>query len=96
MELDRRSGLFAVLFVGIALVAATGCGAGASLSPAASAQPTSAVTLMAAELREVDDAPRVGKSQRSDSSVLDDEDGKHESFSHGGLDRKHGGFSGYL
>jgi hypothetical protein len=87
MKLDRLS-VLAVL-----LVCATGCGTSTALAPVA-ARP-SALHVMAAELRESDDAPKVGKSQRTDASVLDDEDGKHEVASHGGVDRKHGGFSGY-
>lgn len=88
MKLDRLT-VLAVLV----LVTATGCGTARSLAPVSTTPST--VHLMAAELRESDDAPRVGKSQWSDASVIDDEDGKHEVASHGGLDRKHGGFSGY-
>jgi hypothetical protein len=89
MKLDRSWCAFAVL-----VVSATGCGTRVSATPVSAARtPVSTVRLMAAELRATDDAPKVGKSQRSDSSVVDDEEGKRES--HGRLDRKRGGFSGY-
>lgn len=89
MKLDRSH------FVVLAVLTMTGCAARPSGTPVATAAPVSAAQLTSAELRAEDDAPKVGKSQRSDSSVVDDEEGKHERVSHGGLDRKRGGFSGY-
>jgi hypothetical protein len=91
MKLDQAPGVLAVL-----VVFATGCGArGPSPRPiSAPSNPVSTVHLMAAELRVTDDAPKVGKSQHSDSSVVDEDEGKKEP-PHGRSDRKRGGFSGY-
>lgn len=91
MKLHRSVSALAVL-----LVAMTGCASRASVTTvSATRTPVSTVRLMAAELREEDDAPKVGKSQRSDATVVDDEAVKHDATSHRGLDRKRGGFSGY-
>lgn len=94
MKLDRAFSPGALAF--ILLVSATGCGT-RSVTPVSSPRtPVSSVHLMAAELRDAGDAPKVGKSQRSDSSIVDDEEGKHEEApAGGGPDRKRGGFSGY-
>jgi hypothetical protein len=77
----------------VALVGLTGCGA--SLTPVAAPRRLPPVHLTSAVLHGSGEAPKVGKSQRTDASGLDDEEGKRELSSHGGLDRKHGGFSGY-
>jgi hypothetical protein len=66
----------------VALVGLTGCGA--SLTPVAAPRRLPPVHLTSAVLHGSGEAPKVGKSQR-----------KRELSSHGGLDRKHGGFSGY-
>ena len=92
MKLDRAAQLLAVLVA----VFATGCGARMSTRPVStSTTPLSRVHLLAAELRETDDAPKVGKSQHSDAAVVDEEEGKKDP-PHGRADRKRGGgFSGY-
>ncbi len=84
MNLDRPLGALSILLIACSI----GCGTRASLTPV-SRNPVASAQLMAAEIR-TDDAPKVGKSQRGDASVLDEEDGKREV--HG---KKHGGFSGY-
>jgi hypothetical protein len=87
MKLDRMLGVLA------ALVFVTGCGARAGRPVSAPPSAVSnAVHLMSAELRDADDAPKVGKSQHSDSSVVDEEEGKKEP-PHGR--HRRGGFSGY-
>ncbi|MBX3208553.1 MAG: hypothetical protein KF764_26205 [Labilithrix sp.] len=92
MKLDHAASALAIL---VAILAA-GCGARVSNEPvAAPKSPVAAVRLLAAELHATDDAPRVGKSQHSDASVLDEEAGKKDP-PRGRVDRtRGGGFSGY-
>lgn len=92
MKLDRCAKVLAVLVA----VLATGCGTRSSAKPIVSAPtgPTVSTTrLMAAELRDTDDAPKVGKSQHS--AVVEEEQSKKD-VPHRRDDRRPGGgFSGY-
>jgi hypothetical protein len=92
MKLDRM-GFLAVLVAGLAM----GCGTRASTQQVASPgnQPTVATAhLMAAELTDADDAPRVGKSHRTAESVADEE-GTKDAPHHRSDHKTGGGFSGY-
>jgi len=94
MKLDR-----CVILVSALVAAGTmGCGSRTSAKPSvcAPAGPTVSTTqLMAAELRDTDDAPKVGKSQHSSSSAPDEDEGKKD-VPHRRDDRRPGGgFSGY-
>ena len=94
MKLDRCVGALAVL-VTFSLM---GCGTRASTKTVA-CPPTPTVSttrLMAADLRDTDDAPKVGKSQHSVApddvdETSTDKDGVHRR----GDRRPGGGFSGY-
>jgi hypothetical protein len=94
MKLDCKSAALAFVL----LAAVTGCGTRSAAPVASPRNPISTIQLMAAELQRADDAPKVGKSQRSDASLVDDEGGKADDASpsrSNAPDRKHGGFSGY-
>ena len=89
MKLDRT--VIAVLVAGLAM----GCGTRVStqqVSSAAARNPVSSARLMAADLADTDDAPKVGKSHRSDATDVEDtKDVSH----HRGERKPGGGFSGY-
>lgn len=92
MKLDRAARSLAVLVA----VSGAGCGARASTTPISMAMPPlSRGHLLAAELHDTDDAPKVGKSQRSDPSVADEEEGKNDPPRRPGDRKRSGGFSGY-
>ena len=87
MKLDQKN-----LFVVLVAVFAMGCGSRASTQAvSAPRNPVAMTRIMAAELTDSDDAPRVGKSHRSEEAIADDE-GAKDAPRHG---RSGGGFSGY-
>jgi hypothetical protein len=96
MKLDRAA-LRAPLTV-LSIVGATACGS-ARTAPPVNAPTTLAVgttTLMAAELTDADEAPRVGKPQHSHAGAFDADDSSwkkdaRQRHAH----RRGGGFSGY-
>ncbi|MBX3197780.1 MAG: hypothetical protein KF850_29995 [Labilithrix sp.] len=91
MKLEHAPRAIAIAFA----VLAAGCGARVSSEPvSAPKSPVASVRLLAAELHAADDAPKVGKSQHSDASSLDERAGKKD-LPRGRADRKGGGFSGY-
>lgn len=92
MKLDRT--VIVVLVAGLAM----GCGTRVStqqVSTATARNPVSSARLMAAELTATDDAPRVGKSHRSEDDAADVEDGSKDVSRHHGERKPGGGFSGY-
>jgi hypothetical protein len=91
VKLERGWGVLAALVAALA----TGCGPRVSSKPISAPKPSVSTTrLMSAELRDGDDAPKVGKSQHSSSSAVAEVEGKKDR-PHGRVDRKRGGFSGY-
>jgi hypothetical protein len=90
MKLDRVLALAAILVASFAI----GCGApaGSQLARAPKAPIVATTQLMAAEISDTDEAPRVGKSQHATSLTEDDE--KDSPKRHDDR-RPGGGFSGY-
>jgi len=94
MKLDRCGTFLAVL---VALFV-TGCGARASTRTAACPpSPTVSTTrLMAAELSDTDEAPKVGKSQHTAAPSVEEEWVAKDGAPQRRVDRRPGGgFSGY-
>ncbi|MBX3260426.1 MAG: hypothetical protein KIS78_27735 [Labilithrix sp.] len=89
MKLEHTPRALAV----VVAVLAVGCGRVSSEPVSAPTSPAATVRLLAAELHTADDAPKVGKSQHSGASVLDERAGKDPPRAR--ADRKGGGFSGY-
>ena len=94
MKLDRCGTLLAVLVASFVM----GCGARAS-TKVASCPPSptvSTTTLMAAELSDTDEAPKVGKSQHTAAPSVEEEPGEKDDAPQRRVDRRPGGgFSGY-
>jgi hypothetical protein len=96
MKLDRAARRAAVTLLSI--VGATACSS-ARTAPPVTAPTTLAVgtaTLMVAELTDADEAPRVGKPQRSLAGAFDADDSSWKNDApHRHAHRRGGGFSGY-
>lgn len=102
MKLDRERGAQrfrrAGMSCGLAVCAGIivlGCGSASTKSASRPETPGSTVHLMAAEIRRAEDAPKVGKPQHEDSSVVDEEEGKKDPPQRHGEHKSGGGFSGY-
>ncbi len=93
MKLDRCGWCLAV----VVALTATGCGTRTSAKPICTPKKpaVSTTTLMAAELKETEDAPKVGKPQHTDASAFDEEAGKKDPPHRRDDRRPGGGFSGY-